>query len=152
MHRLEEQSHDNTWHNLRHLKTPHLKEHASLNVSCHTEARPSTRIALHVSSFVTNHTQHNPETIMTNARLYTWFCFTLKVLFILHNILYTLLLNSITDLSVEVLTCLRKPFVPPRKLITTVLKHFPPTLPLIHPHRTDHIALEEGDRSLTVTV
>jgi hypothetical protein len=45
-----------------------------------------------------------------------------------------------------VLTCLQTHFVPPRRLIATVLetitatpKHFLPLLPLIYPHRTDHL-------------
>jgi len=50
------------------------------------------------------------------------------------------------------------PFVPLQRLIATVPEtiivtpeHYQPPLPLIHPHRTDHLALEGGDRSLTAT-
>jgi len=58
-----------------------------------------------------------------------------------------------------VLTCLQAPFVPPRRLIAAVPEaititpeHSLPPFPLNHFHRTDHLALEGGDHSLTAIV
>jgi len=70
MDRSEDQSHITTWHNLNRLKTPYSKEYAGLSASCRTEAWLRARIIIRVSSSVPNHTPHNPETVMTNARLY----------------------------------------------------------------------------------
>jgi len=42
---------------------------------------------------------------------------------------YTLFLISNTDFSVGVLTCLRASFIPPRRLVATILEYFPPPLP-----------------------
>jgi len=50
-------------------------------------------------------------------------------------------LISHTDLSVGVLTCLQTPLIAPRKLISTVPKHFPPPLPPSVPHRTDQFLI-----------
>jgi hypothetical protein len=62
-------------------------------------------------------------------------------------------------MSVRVLTYLRTPFVPPQGLYavvsetdTIISKHFTPLLWLICSHRTNNLALEGGDCSLTSTV
>jgi len=69
--RSEDQSHINIWHNLHRLKAPRLKEHTSLSALFHTEAHLCTRITLHVSSSVRNHTPHNPEGELTSPSRYT---------------------------------------------------------------------------------
>jgi len=66
----EDQKHPDTWPDLHRLKTPHPKEHDSLRAPYRTGTCHRARIALHVSCTIPNHTPHNPETAMTNERLY----------------------------------------------------------------------------------
>jgi len=145
----EDQPHVDTWLDLHLLKTPHLREHANLLTPCHIGARPHARITLHMSSFVPNHTPHNPETVTTNARLYkAELASPSRYILTFHNTSFTLFLSSITDLSVRVLTCLYAPFFPLRRLVaaipeavTVTPEHSLSPLPLICFHQTDQECL-----------
>jgi len=122
MDQSEDQSHASTWHDLHLLKAPRLKEQANLNTPCHIEAHPRARITIHVSSFVPNHTAHNLETVLPNARLYKGEFASFPRYHSLSTTISHTLSEPITDLSVRVQTCLQAPFVPPRRLIIAVSK------------------------------
>jgi len=64
-----------------------------------------------------------------------------------HTFLHTYLISH-TDFIVRVLTCMQTPFVPAWDCITTAPEHCVITFSTIRSHRTYHLALEGGDRSL----
>ena len=112
----QDHSYGNTWTTIRCLKASHSREHANFPASCRTRARLLTGITLHVSLPVPNHTPHKPKTVMTNTRLYKGEHASPSR----YTSLSTTLLTH--SLSVGVLTWLQAPFVPPRRLIATVLE------------------------------
>jgi len=68
--RSQDHSHDYMWTIIRRLKAMHSRAHTYFPAPCHTGARLLAGITLHVSFPAPNHTSHNPEMVMGNARLY----------------------------------------------------------------------------------
>ena len=151
-----EHSHGNTCTLLRRNKASHSNGHANLSAPCHTGACLLAEITLHVSTPAPNQTPHNPEMVMPRARLYKGeLASPSRYTTLFTTLLRLFSLSSNTDLIVRVLTCLQAPFVSLHKTFRRRTGsnyqssgHSTQPLRLNRSHRTDHLTLEGGDRSL----